>query len=129
MPALTGTLAQQRVLVAVQAALGAMYQVEWITRADTGMTLLFVQHRRSQRAAALHFDNPQTGANPTAKDCLGSIASPDKRAAEIAALAATRPEEARTLVQDHSEPGETTALHHALDAALMALAAWQFEGK
>jgi len=46
MPALTGTLAQQRVLVAVQAALGAMYEVEWITRADTGMMLLFVQHRR-----------------------------------------------------------------------------------
>jgi hypothetical protein len=111
------------VLVAVRAALGAAYRVEWIARADSDDMPLLVQRVRSQRAAALVFDDPQTFGKFKIEDYLGVIASPDNRAAEIAALAATRPEEARALIRERSEAGAATGLNYALDVALMALAA------
>jgi hypothetical protein len=120
------TLAQQRVLVAVKAALGAAYRVEWIARAGSDQTPLLVQHVRSRRAAALLFDDPETCGRLKVEDYLGVIASADKRAAEIAAVAATRPEEARALIREGGEAGATTGLNYALDAALMALAAERF---
>jgi hypothetical protein len=114
------TRAQRRVLVAVRAALGVRYHIEWIASEGPRMNVLLIHHERSQRSATVLFDNPETCTKPKVKDCVGVIANSDKRAAEIAALASTSADDARALIQD-SEPGEATDLHHVLDAALMAL--------
>jgi len=116
------TTAQRRVQLAVKAALGDDYQVDWIgpTTAN-GPHMLLLQHVRSHRAAALQFDDVGSCERASLKDYAGAIAAADKRVAEIAVAAATQPEQARALIKGPEEPGGATALHHALDAALAAL--------
>jgi len=122
------TTAQRRVQLAVKAALGDDYQVDWIgpTTAN-GSHMLLLQHVRSHRAAALQFDDVGSCERASLKDYAGAIAAADKRVAEIAVAAATQPEQARAMIRGPDEPGGATALHHALDAALAALAMEDFD--
>jgi len=116
------TVAQQRVQLAVKAALGDDYQVDWLAPgAVNAPHVLLLQHSGSRRAAALLFDDIERCEHVTIKDYSGSISAADKRVAEIAVAAATQPEQARALIKGPEEPGGATALHHALDAALAAL--------
>jgi hypothetical protein len=116
------TVAQRRVQLAVKAALGEAYQVDWLAPSATdGPQILLLQHAPSRRAAALLFDDVQTCERVSLKDYAGAISAADKRVAQIAVAAATRPEHARAMIQGHEEPGGATALHHALDAAFAAL--------
>ena len=116
------TVAQKRVQLAVKAAVGDDYQVDWLAHgAATGPHVLLLQHRASRRAAALLFDDVDSCQQVTLKDYSGAISAADKRVAEIAVAAATQPEQARSMIKGPEEPGGATALHHALDAALAAL--------
>ncbi len=116
------TVAQKRVQLAVKAAVGDDYQVDWLAHgAATGPQVLLLQHRASRRAAALLFDDVDSCQQVTLKDYSGAISAADKRVAEIAVAAATQPEQARSMIKGPEEPGGATALHHALDAALAAL--------
>src|ERR1700728_3750821 len=122
------TIAQRRVQLAVKAALGDDYQVDWLGPSSAnGPHMLLLQHVRSHRAAALLFDDVDTCERVSLKDYAGAIAAADKRVAEIAASAATQPEQARAMIRGPDEPGGATALHHALDAALAALAMEDFD--
>ena len=122
------TTAQRRVQLAVKAALGDDYQVDWIGPSSaSGPHMLLLQHARSHRAAALLFDEVATCERTSLKDYAGAISAADKRVAEIAVAAATQPEQARAMIQGPDEPGGATALHHALDAALAALAMEDFD--
>jgi hypothetical protein len=122
------TTAQRRVQLAVKAALGDDYQVDWIgPSSPNGPHMLLLQHARSHRAAALVFDDVETCERVSLKDYAGAIAAADKRVAEIAVAAATQPEQARGMIRGPEEPGGATALHHALDAALAALAMEDFD--
>jgi hypothetical protein len=115
------SVAQRRVQLAVKAALGNHYQVDWLEPACAGGPhMLLLQHAGTHRAAALLFDDIQTCERAALKDYAGAIAAADKRVAEIAVVAATQPEQARAMINPE-EPGGVTALHHALDAALAAL--------
>lgn len=116
------TVAQKRVQLAVKAAVGDDYQVDWLAHGSaTGPQVLLLQHRASRRAAALLFDDVDSCQQVTLKDYSGAISAADKRVAEIAVAAATQPEQARSMIKGPEEPGGATALHHALDAALAAL--------
>ena len=116
------TVAQKRVQLAVKAALGDDYQVDWLAHsALTGPHVLLLQHSASRRAAALLFEEVDSCQQVTLRDYSGAISAADKRVAEIAVAAATQPEQARSMIKGPEEPGGATALHHALDAALAAL--------
>ena len=116
------TVAQRRVQLAVRAALGDAYQVDWLgPSCANGPHILLLQHAGSRKAAALLFDNIDTCERMTLKDYAEAISAADKRVAEIAVAAATQPERARAMIQGDEEPGGATALHHALDVALAAL--------
>jgi hypothetical protein len=120
--AVNPSVAQRRVQLAVKAALGNDYQVDWLAPLSTGgLHLLLLQHAGTRRAAALLFDDIQTCERATLKDYAGAIPAADKRVAEIAVVAARPPEQARAMIKGPEEPGGATALHHALDAALAAL--------
>jgi hypothetical protein len=122
------TVAQKRVQLAVKAALGDDYQVDWLAPgAVNGPHVLLLQHTGSRRAAALLFEDIDSCQQVTLKDYSGAISAADKRVAEIAVAAATQPDEARALIKGPEEPGGATALHHALDAALAALAMQGFD--
>lgn len=116
------TAAQRRVQVAVKAALGTDYQIDWLApSAVNGPHILLLQQVGSHRAAALLFDDPESCERVSLKDYAGAISAADKRVAEIAVAAAIQPEQARSMIKPDQEPGGVTALHHALDAALAAL--------
>jgi hypothetical protein len=116
------TLAQSRVQLAVKAALGNDYQVDWLAPGSVGGPhLLLLQHAGTRRAAVLLFEDIQTCERASLKDYAGAIPAADKRIAEIAVVAARQPEQARAMIQGPEEPGGATGLHHALDAALAAL--------
>ena len=120
--AVNPTVAQRRVQLAVRAALGSDYHVDWLApTAVGGPHLLLLQHAVTHRAAALLFDDVQTCERALLKDYAGAISAADKRVAEIAVVAAHQPEQARAMIKGPEEPGGATALHHALDAALAAL--------
>jgi hypothetical protein len=122
------TIAQKRVQLAVKAALGEDYQVDWLAPgAGHEPHVLLLQHAGSRRAAALLFDDINSCHPVTLKDYSGAISAADKRVAEIAVAAATQPEQARALIKGPEEPGGATALHHALDAALAALTMQDFD--
>ena len=122
------TAAQKRVQLAVKAALGDDYQVDWLAPgAAHGPHILLLQHAGSRRAAALLFDDIDSCERVTLKDYSGPISAADKRVAEIAVAAATQPEQARAMIKGPEEPGGATALHHALDAALAALTLQDFD--
>jgi len=100
------TIAQRRVQLAVKAALGDDYQVDWLGPSSAnGPHMLLLQHVRSHRAAALLFDDVDTCERVSLKDYAGAIAAADKRVAEIAASAATQPEQARAMIRGPDEPG------------------------
>ncbi|MFI4868647.1 MAG: hypothetical protein ACHQDD_04765 [Steroidobacterales bacterium] len=116
------TLAQRRVQLAVKAALGSDYQVDWLgPGGGRGPHVLLLQHAGTRRAAALLFDDIQTCARALLMDYAGAIPVADKRVAEVVVVGVTQPEQARAMIQGPEEPGGATALHHALDAALAAL--------
>jgi hypothetical protein len=117
------TVTQRRVQLAVRAALGDDYQVDWLGPSPAGgPQMLLLQHAGSHRAAALLFDDIETCERMSLKDYAGAIPAADKRVAEIAVAAATQPEQARAMIKGDEEPGGATALYRALDAASAALA-------